>query len=1211
MARRGGNIFNRGILRTIRGSMKRFVALAVICALGTAMLLGLTIACKDLRISADDFYDEQQLFDVRVVSTLGLDEDDLDALAQIEGVKAVEGGYTETVYAAVGSGSEKVDVKSISETGLNAPYVVEGRLPESDDEIAVSQGFLIDSGLSIGDTVSFHSESDEAAGEGDADADAADDDADSDDSDDSEDEIVFARGEYTIVASVLDPMNINASETSMSFRSSGGADYSFFVLESCATSEAYTAAYLVVDGAAGLLCYGDDYDELVGEVLDRVDAISEEREQVRTQAVRDEAEAEIDDAEAEALEELDDAQAEIDDAQAEIDEAQEELDEGAAELADGQAELEDSRAEAEEGLAEGQAQIDAGWLELVDGQVELAAQQAQVEDGLAQIDEGLSQLDAADEELAEARAQLEAAGEELVAQGLVDADAWDALAQAEDPAKAAALADDLNIQIAETQEGVDALADLAQTAAEAQASGDEAAAAQAAAALQAALASAPAALQDVAAADAASAAAALQAVSDQLAEALELAPALAEVVAGEAESAEARAELEEQRAQLVAALAQIDEGAAELASGEAELDDAQATLDAESADAASQLADAEQELADGEAELSDGQEELDEAQEELDEAQATLDEEREDALAEIEDARAQVDDIEDAVWYVQDRSSLASYSSVESDASSIESIGNVIPIVFFIVGALVSLTTMTRMVDEERGVVGIYKALGYGRGRILSKYALYALASVVVGVGLGYLLGFIAMPIFLFNIFDTMYALPGFSLHFDLPYALLSFGLFALCIVGATIFACQRSLRESPAALMRPKAPAAGARILLERIKPLWRRLSFLNKVTARNLFRYKRRFLMTVVGIAGTTALLVCGFGIKDTVVSLSDRQYGDDGVNQYDVMAVSSADDLEGLADDLAAQDEVADFVEVYLDNLTLKYGGESVTAQLIVVPEGESLEGYIALEAADGGGGGAGADSDAAVDLPADGALVTKNAAQVLGFSEGEVVTAQDSTLAEGDAQVVEVVATYLGNSVFMTQEAYEQAFGKDFEANCLLVNLNCSADEQVAFSEELADDSRLLSVVATQKLVDDFSSAFALINTVVYLVIGFAAALSFTVVFTLSNTNISERDREIATIKVLGFNRKEVHVYINKETIILTVIGILVGLPLGWALTNCLRWVLKMPSLYFDVYIQPLSYLIAALFAVAFTLIVNLMTNRTLDRLDMVEALKSPE
>ena len=400
---------------------------------------------------------------------------------------------------------------------------------------------------------------------------------------------------------------------------------------------------------------------------------------------------------------------------------------------------------------------------------------------------------------------------------------------------------------------------------------------------------------------------------------------------------------------------------------------------------------------------------------------------------------------------------------------------------------------------------------------------------------------------------------------------------------------------------MRPKAPKAGSRILLERVRPLWRRLSFLNKVTARNIFRYKRRFLMTVFGIAGCTALLVCGFGIRDTVVSLSSRQYGQEGVSRYDLMLVTSAADLEGVARDLDADAQVQSFLPVSVDSVTVSHGDAAESMQVYVVPDGLDLSGYVSLTD----------DAGNTIDLGSVGTVITKNAEQVLGFSAGQQVHVQDSSLAEADVPVAAICQNYLGNSLFVTESAYREAFGAEPQLNGLLVSLGGTDAQKIALSERLSADSRTLSVVSTAKLVQDFSSAFTLINTVVYVVIVLAAALSFTVVFTLSNTNISERERELATIKVLGFKRSEVHRYINKETLILTGLGVAAGLPAGYALTRSLTWILKMPSLYFDARVAWPSYVLAAALAFAFTLAVNAMTNRTLDRVDMVGALKSAE
>lgn len=1168
--------FGTGVLRTVRGSLKRFVALATICALGVTMICGLKVACIDLRASADAFFDAQNLFDLRVQSTLGLTDDDVSALAAIDGVESAEGGWVESCYTAVGSSSEKVDVKALSPSGMNQPHVLDGHLPVTADQVAVTRRFLDESGLSLGDEVTFRGASD---GEKDADGGNAD---------DASSTAVFSRQTYTICGVVLDPTDINAGNGTMSFRASGGSQYAFFVLPAAVTTDVYTAVYLRVKDAEDPLCYSGDYEGAVDAVKARVEAIKSEREEARRQGILYDASSQIDSAEKDALSQLDDAAAQLDDAQAR-------LDAGAAELADGRAQLSARSADAASQLSDSQARLDVA-------AAEIAANQQQVREGLEQIAAGLGcDVDGIGDALASSRVQLsEAKGQvkasaQILASLMGDewpAEAWSRLENAQTPEEARAAAAEVNAVllpfVEKAQGAIDDLVSVVESE-EFQKFRDtyENLPQWLRDRIDAAIAEAPATVRELLRAI-------METPTDQMAEQLRelrsqvgqltgLADGMVQVVEGQARLDEAEAGWR----QLVAAQAQLDAAAAQLADG-------QAQLDAQRQSARSQLDDAARQLSEGEAELADGRSELEEGR-------ATYERERADALAKIAEARDRLSDVDEATWYVQTRDALSSYSSVESDGSSIEAIGTVIPIVFFVVAVLISLTTMTRMVEEERGLIGLYKALGYSRRKILSKYVLYAGTACLAGGLVGNMLGFVVLPLILFTIFQTMYALPVFLLRFDVAYAVGSVALFAAGIVGATVMTCRRELAEQPAALMRPKAPKAGSRILLERVRPLWQRLSFLNKVTARNIFRYKRRFLMTVFGIAGCTALLVCGFGIRDTVLSLSSRQYGQQGVSRYDLMLVTSASDLEGVARDLDGDAQVRSFLPLYVDSVTVSHGNAAESMQVYVVPDGLDLSAYVSL--AD--------DSGNPIDLASAGTVITKNAEQVLGFAAGDQVHVQDSSLAEADVTVTAVCQNYLGNSLFMTEDAYRAAFGAEPQLDGLLVNLGGSDAEKIALSERLSADSRTLSVVSTAKLVQDFSSAFTLINTVVYVVIVLAAALSFTVVFTLSNTNISERERELATIKVLGFKRPEVHRYINKETLILTGLGVLVGLPAGYALTRSLTWILKMPSLYFDALVAWPSYVLAAALAFAFTLAVNAMTNRTLDRVDMVGALKSAE
>ena len=1166
----------------MRGSLKRFVALATICALGVTMICGLKVACIDLRASADRFFDEQDLFDLRVQSTLGITDDDVAALAALDGVETAEGGWVETCYTAVGSGSEKVDVKALSASGLNQPRLLEGHLPVTADQVAVTRRYLKESGKSIGDTLSFRGSSD----------------------DDEDATKVFARKDYTICGVVLDPTDVNAGEGTMSFRASGSSQYAFFLLPAAVESEVYTVAYVKVAGSEAPLCYSDAYEDLVGEVKSRVEGIAGEREAARGEGLRADANSQVDDAEKDALDKLADGQRQID-------ENQEKLDSGAAEIADGRAQLDAQGADAERQMADAQAKIDAG-------RSELAANEAQVTAGLQQIADGLGcSVDGIPDAISQKRAQLNSAQEELTYnRGVIDgsarmlsalmgeewpADAWSRLTSATTEQEARAAASEVNaallpfaekatsfidqlMQIVNSEEFRQIAASYENLPPELRQRVDEvldllpSSVREAARQILAASANADQILTQ------------LQALRDQLSQLTGLADGMVQIVVGQAQVDAGRAQLDE----AAAAYAQLDAARSQLAAGRAELDAGQSQLDAQRKSAQEQLDAARSQLDAGAQELADGRARLEAAR-------AEFAQQRADALAAIADARDQISSIDDAAWYVQDRESLSSYSSVESDASSIEAIGTALPVVFFVVAVLISLTTMTRMVEEERGLIGLYKALGYGRGRILSKYVVYASAACLAGGVAGNILGFVVLPLILFTIFSTMYALPGFYLSFDVVYALVSVGLFAVGIVGATALTCRRELAEQPAMLMRPKAPKAGSRILLERIAPLWRRLSFLNKVTARNIFRYKRRFLMTVFGIAGCTALLVCGFGIRDSVVALSGKQYGQAGVTRYDLMLVTSAADLEDVAAELDADAQVTSFVPARVDSLTVEYGGSKESVTLVVVPDEADLSDYVSLTD----------DSGAAVDLDAAGTVITKNAEQVLHFSAGDTLHVQDATLHEADVEVGSVVMNYLGNTLYMTQSAYERAFGQKSGLNGLLVKLGGTDEQKIAFSEKVAADARTLSAVSTAKLTRDFSSAFTLINTVVYVVIVLAAVLSFTVVFTLSNTNISERERELATIKVLGFRPREVHTYINKETLLLTGLGVVFGLPGGYLLARGLTWILRMPSLYFDTTVAWSSYAISAALAFAFTITVSLLTNRSLDRVDMVGALKSAE
>lgn len=1163
--------FRKDILRTIKGNLKRFVAIVVITILGTAMFSGLKAGCDDLRTAADDFYDSQQLFDMRVLSTLGITQDDVDTLAGIEGVAHAEGGYAETAHVKVAGERASVDVKALSDSGINEPYLVEGELPDSAGEVAVTRGYLKDSGASIGDTLTIEDAEDEA-------------------------NEVFERRDYTIVGAVIDPMEVNNAEGSMSFRAASSSDYAFFVTQGDVVADTFTVAYVRLVGADEVLCYSDEYDDIVSQVTDRIDAVSDERAQARTDEVIGDALKQVEDGEREAQESFDEAEQAFADGQKEIDD-------GRAELVDGQAELDSGRQE----LIDGQAEIDANRQSLVDGQAqidsgrsELESNRVQVEDGLAQIEAAQAEIDANRAALVEGRAELERqqaaydealpgaqaqieAGKQQIAAGRafieakVEAARQEAAAQF-DQNKDAIIAG----MVAQGMTQEQALAAFEQQRAQKMDAAEEMVRGNAEVqAIEKQLVEAEA---EVAAAE------------QQLAAgAAALESAWAELESGEAQLESGQKELDAQRATLESAQQQLVDGQAQLDASQAQINDGWAQLNAGQAQIDSGWA----EIESGQAELNDGAAELEDGQRELDEQRADYEREKADALAELADARAEVESIEPATWYIQDRSSLSGYSSIESDADSIEALGTAFPIIFLIVAILVSLTAITRLVEEQRGLIGTYKSLGFAKHQVYAKYLIYALSACIIGGIIGNVFGFVLLPLFLFTVFDVMYVLPGYPIVYNVASGVLGILLFVVAIGGSAFLSCRSEIHQTPADLLRPKVPKFGSRIFLERIRFVWKRLSFLNKVTARNLFRYKKRFFMTVAGIMGCTALIVCAFVIKDSVALMAPEQY--ESIDRYDIMAVVDADDLEQVAEDLSADGKVASLTRALVDSGEVGNGESTVDAQVIVVPDSGALEGYIAMADASG----------SPLELPDEGMLVTSNASQVLGLEQGGSAVLQDSSLEQRDALVAGVSQSYLGNYAYLSEEAYEDLFGAGaYEPNAVLVQLADGVDGP-AFADELSQDSTYLSVVSTRELEDSFASSFQLINTVVAVILVMAAALAFVVLFTLSTTSISERERELATIKVLGFRRREVHHYVNKETLILTGIGIVLGLIAGPPLGGVLLGSLNMPGIAFPTHIEWYSMIICAVLPFAFALIVDAITNRTLDRIDMIGALKSVE
>ena len=698
---------------------------------------------------------------------------------------------------------------------------------------------------------------------------------------------------------------------------------------------------------------------------------------------------------------------------------------------------------------------------------------------------------------------------------------------------------------------------------------------------------------------------------------------------------------------------------------------------------------------------------LAEAKAQLDQAQSQLDQQKNETEQTLQSKRKEMEDsIPQVRWYVQDRSQIGGFSSLKSDLESIQSLGNAFPIVFLLVAVMMSLTAMARMVEEDRGLIGTYTGLGYGRLAVASRYLLFALLACLIGGGFGLIAGFLGIPAFLLVVLRGLYVMPDVRLKYDWLYGTAGVALFVVGVLAATVYACAQEMRQKPASLMRPKAPRAGSRILLERIKPLWNRMSFLGKVTARNIFRFKSRLIMTVGGVAGCTALIVCGLAINDTVAALGAKQYQD--VYQYDLMVVANDDDADAMRQKVASDGRVTSSMDVRVESgdLTGDSGSESI--QLVAVPDSERSEfgkmvtlqpvrsswvdgakslfsgksrtsssasslsdsgesdnqsGKNGSQMSDSGESDANGTSDTkgTVRLGDDGVIVSQSAASAMGVNAGDTVTLTNGSEVQADAYVSAVTRSVIGSDVYISETYYHQLFdtaasgtssassasdsgesdnqsgkngsqmsdsgesdnknGKSGTSNgassndrqlvwnAMYAKLKGSGESQAAYAGKLEDDDAVMKAVSCAHMAESFK--FDLMGAVVALIVALAGGLALVVLFTLANTNVSEREREMATLKVLGFFDKEVHHYVNREMMVLTMMGVVLGLPLGRFVGGLLTAALNMPALYFEVECKPLSYVIAAAATMAFALLVQLLVNPVLDRIDPISSLKSVE
>lgn len=1209
------NILRKDFIIEIKKTMGRFVSIFFIVALGVAFYSGIRASEPSMRITADQYFDDSELMDLKVMGTMGLTKADIKAIGKVSGIEAVEGGYSKDVLCPAGDNEKVVHMLSM-EKNFNQVSVVEGRLPEKAGECLVDEDFLSYTDLKVGDTVTFHS------GDGEALTDS------------------LVTDTYKIVGIGNSPLYISFGRGSSTI---GTGEISGFVVvdKSSFDMDVYTEAYVKVSGAEEKIAFTDEYNNLSDAAKEAVSAIEEERCAVRKQEIVDaanekladsektvneksreleDAKKELESGKSKAAEELEKAKQQLTDGEAELADAKQQIADGETQLADAKAQLNDKQAQldsAETQYESGKAQLDQKEQELADaeqvylsnyskympiitaGKEQITAEKSQIADGKKQLDEGLAPLNQLKDGLAGiedgiSQCDSEIAGLKTQLDGM-DRDVYQKYVNIprekrnEEEQAYVEKWENLNTQLADIQEQKAQLEDKKKDLLVQMNQAGFATEAD----LEAQITSLTKQKEDLDAKETAL----LQQEQTLAAQEEELLSAGRQITDGKSQIAAARSQLDSTKSQ-------ITDGKAQILSAWALLNEKEDTLNASKA----QLASGEQELADGRSEYEQAAKE---AEKQIMDGQAKItDGEKQltDAKQQIADAKAEIKKIENPKWYVQTREdALTEYQGYGDNADRMRSIGKVFPVLFFLVAALISLTTMTRMVEEQRVQIGTMKALGYGKAAIAGKYIGYALIATLGGSIFGVLIGEKILPLVIIYGYMILYKhLPAILLPYHMSYALQASGIAVACTLIATIASCYKELAAEPAELMRPAAPKQGKRILLERIGIIWKHLNFTWKSTVRNLIRYKKRFFMTIFGIGGCMALMVVGFGLKDCIYEIVSLQY--EKVQFYDATTYMSDDISEEngqqIQEYLDQNTDVKETIEVHMQKIDVKSASGKKTLYLMVPSDDEKIEDFLSFHSR--------TNKDEVYSLKKDEVILTEKIASLLNVKVGDQLTIEDKDRGDQTVTIGAICENYMSHYLYLSPEKYEELYGKPIEYNTIIYSVKDGKDDQIEkIGTKLLAMDGVLNVSYTSSIEGRLDDMLRSLNLVIVVLIVSAGMLAFVVLYNLNNINITERQRELATLKVLGFYDGEVASYVYRENILLTIIGSVVGMVLGNFLHRYTILTVEVEEAMFGRQIHWQSYLYSFLFTVAFSLFVNWVMFYKLKKIDMVESLKSVE
>ena len=1185
----------------IRKSMGRFLSIFFIVAIGCAFFAGIRSSEPDMRYSGDAYFDRKNLMDLQVISTMGLTDEDVEAIEKLDGIEKAEAGYSVDALCTEGDNQIVMHVMSLLPS-MNQVQVENGRLPEKSDECVVDADFLSKSTLKIGDRVTLSSGTDKPVTDS------------------------LKEDTFTIVGSVSSPCYIGFQRGSTTI-GSGNISAFLCVPEESFCMEVYTEIYAQVKGAEKLTAFTDQYDQRIDSVMKEVEAIKEEREKARYDEIVTEAsekladaEKEITDAEAELEQGKAEAQEKLTAAREKLENAQKELEQAKKELASSQAKIASSKEELEQAqkeLNESSGKIAAGEKELneksialatlkeqkdtLQGQLaaleqqkeELSGQKTTLEaqkrtlqegqknllDTQAVLQQQISRLKAEKEDLnaegirlSEEKETLQKEYEELKSQYEASGDT-EILKQVE--AKKAQL-DEVNAKIAENSAKIEQNKTLLETV-ESQMDPLEEKLVQ------------------------------MKNGLEQTETALEkISAGLSEIEAGQEQMQTGLTQMESYISsgefQLQAAREQLESGKNQILSGQRQIEDAKKRI----ADGEEQIQAGIKQIQDGETGLADGWIEYQDGERQANAEIADGEAQIADAKVQLADAKKEIEQIEKPTWYIYDRSHLPEYSGYGDNADRMKAIGEVFPLIFFLVAALISLTTMTRMVEEERTLIGTLKALGYSKKSIAAKYLGYAVLATLTGGIFGVMIGEKILPYIIITAYKIMYRhLPDVEIPYNLYYGVLACVAALLCTVAATIFSCMKELKEQAAELMRPPAPKQGKRVFLEYIPFLWKRLNFTWKSTVRNLMRYKKRFFMTIFGIGGCMGLMLVGFGLKDSISSIVPLQYED--IQLYDGNVILQSDvtmqEKQEVYEALEKNSQVVATAEDLLQKITIEHDGVSKEVYLNVPENVEKFSDFVVLQDR---------TTKEKYQLTDKGTVLTEKMAKELGVSAGDTVTIKEENEKERTVKISQICENYMSHYLYMTPAVYKAAYGKEPEYNSIYYRTEGRTTKEA----ELVGEAALkldgaLSVSYTTELRQQVDDMLQSLDIVIVVLIISAGMLAFVVLYNLNNINITERKRELATLKVLGFYDKEVTEYVYRENILLTLIGSVFGMLLGKILHRFIIVTVEIDSVMFGRNINTISFVYAFLLTVVFSLFVNGVMYFKLKKINMVESLKSVE